>query len=82
MRLLLELLRDEHNIPLLLQAQVLSLLEDCGNVLSRIEDILMQCHGADEWVCSGRAKMAELRGDIETYRRALGLVLDVVNYHQ
>ncbi|KAK3948916.1 hypothetical protein QBC32DRAFT_400616 [Pseudoneurospora amorphoporcata] len=26
--------------------------------------------------------MAELRGDIETYRRALGLVLDVVNYHQ
>ncbi|EAA30774.3 hypothetical protein NCU06148 [Neurospora crassa OR74A] len=26
--------------------------------------------------------MAEVRGDIETYRRALGLVLDVVNYHQ
>ncbi|KAK3347870.1 LOW QUALITY PROTEIN: hypothetical protein B0H65DRAFT_507859 [Neurospora tetraspora] len=41
----------------------------------------MQCHGADEWVSSGRANMAELRGDIETYRRALGLVLDVVNYH-
>ncbi|KAH7628231.1 hypothetical protein B0T09DRAFT_367654 [Sordaria sp. MPI-SDFR-AT-0083] len=42
----------------------------------------MQCRGADEWVSSGKAKMAELRGDIETYRRALGLVLDVVNYHQ
>ncbi|KAK3496358.1 hypothetical protein B0T13DRAFT_400008 [Neurospora crassa] len=42
----------------------------------------MQCRGTDEWVSSGKAKMAEVRGDIETYRRALGLVLDVVNYHQ
>ncbi|KAK3391387.1 hypothetical protein B0T20DRAFT_363366 [Sordaria brevicollis] len=42
----------------------------------------MQCHGTNEWVSSGKAKMAELRSDIETYRRALGLVLDVVTYHQ
>ncbi|KAK4652931.1 hypothetical protein QC762_503680 [Podospora pseudocomata] len=79
LRLLLELLRDEPSIPLLLQAQMLLLLESCGNTLIRIDSILAQCRNATDWSQTGRAQIGQCRDDIGLFREVLGLALDILS---
>ncbi|KAK4185624.1 hypothetical protein QBC35DRAFT_465413 [Podospora australis] len=79
LRLLLELLRDEPHIPLVLQAQMLLLLESCGNTLIRIDSILAQCHDATQWAQMGKAQMAQCRDDLGLFREALAMALDIVS---
>ncbi|CAP64820.1 uncharacterized protein PODANS_5_3690 [Podospora anserina S mat+] len=79
LRLLLELLRDEPSIPLLLQAQMLLLLESCGNTLIRIDSILTQCRNATDWNQAGRAQIGQCRDDIGLFREVLGLALDILS---
>lgn len=83
LRLLLELLRDEHNLPSQLQDiehGLPALLRDCKRVLTQIQDALSQCNGdAGEWVRVGKTSIEESGGELETLRRSLGLALEVVN---
>ncbi|KAK4172590.1 hypothetical protein QBC36DRAFT_72029 [Triangularia setosa] len=78
LRLLLELLRDELSIPLLLQAQMLLLLESCGNTLIRIDSILAQCRNASEWSQTGQAQIGYCRENLGLFREVLGLALDIL----
>ncbi|KAK0669891.1 hypothetical protein QBC41DRAFT_248818 [Cercophora samala] len=79
LRLLLELLRDEPSIPLLLQAQMLLLLESCGNTLIRIDSILAQCRNASEWSQTGQAQIGQCRENLGLIREVLGLALDILS---
>ncbi|KAM7188248.1 hypothetical protein V8F20_010625 [Naviculisporaceae sp. PSN 640] len=79
LRLLLELMRDEQDMPLLLQAQVLALLQDCRGILSRIRDTIERCTTPAQWASSVKQDMTALRQSLEIFRRALGLVLEVVH---
>ncbi|KAK3376953.1 hypothetical protein B0T24DRAFT_233264 [Lasiosphaeria ovina] len=79
MRLLLELLRDEPGIPLLLQAEVLVLLESCGTVLVRIDSVLEYCRDTSQWVSTGKSEIARHRASLDSFRAALALALEIVN---
>ncbi|KAK0610063.1 hypothetical protein B0T17DRAFT_500840 [Bombardia bombarda] len=81
LRLLLELMRDDQGIPLLVQAQVLALLVDCGKILYRIQNVLAHCGDAAQWTSTGKVAVAGLRDGLEIMRRALGLVDEVVNLY-
>lgn len=76
LRLLLELIRDEQDMPLLLQAQVLALLQDCRGILLRVRDTLEHCSTPAQWTSSIKPDMTALRQSLEIFRRALGLVLE------
>ena len=82
LRLLLELMREERGIPVLLQAQTLQLLGCCGNVLIHVDTILAQCSDTDKWISTGRAEMASCRDSLETFREALGLALEVATLYE
>ncbi|KAK4196689.1 hypothetical protein QBC40DRAFT_268286 [Triangularia verruculosa] len=79
LRLLLELLRDEPSIPLPLQAQMLLLLEGCGNTLIRIDSILAQCRNASEWSHTGQTQIGQCRDNLGLFREVLGLALDILS---
>ncbi|KAM7210878.1 hypothetical protein V8F06_013741 [Rhypophila decipiens] len=79
LRLLLELMRDEQDIPLLLQAQVLALLHDCRGILARIRDMLEGGPSPAHWTSVVKPNMPSLRQSLEIFRRSLGLVLEVVH---
>ncbi|KAK3348795.1 hypothetical protein B0T25DRAFT_519167 [Lasiosphaeria hispida] len=79
LRLLLELLRDEPEIPLLLQSQILILVDACGNALIRIDAALSYCQDASQWASTGKAEILRLRGRVGAFREALALVLEVVS---
>ncbi|KAK3939216.1 hypothetical protein QBC46DRAFT_438402 [Diplogelasinospora grovesii] len=79
LRLLLELLLEEPDIPLLLQAQVLSLLQHCGDLLIRVDVILTNSRDAARWAATGRDDMIRLKDSLQTHRQSLSLVLEVVN---
>ncbi|KAK4217518.1 hypothetical protein QBC37DRAFT_449655 [Rhypophila decipiens] len=79
LRLLLELMRDEQDIPLLLQAQVLALLHDCRGILARIRDMLEGGTSPTHWTSVVKPNMPSLRQSLEIFRRSLGLVLEVVH---
>lgn len=81
LRLLLELMRDEQDMPLLLQAQVIALLEDCRDIINRIRDTLERCTTPAQWTSSVKPNMTALRQSLEIFRRALGLVLEVVHLY-
>lgn len=78
LRLVLELLREEPSIPLILQAQMLLLLESCGNVLIQIDSVLDQCKDAGQWTKTGQKQMARCRVKLGTFREALSLALDIL----
>lgn len=81
LRLILELLRDEPEIPLLLQAQMLLVLESCGNDLIHIDTILSRCPEPAKWIASARAEIDECRGSLSVFREALSLALDVASLY-
>ncbi|KAK4102411.1 hypothetical protein N658DRAFT_337026 [Parathielavia hyrcaniae] len=79
LRLVLELLRDEPALPPALQAQMLLVLEGCGNVLIHIDTILARCSEAARWVGSGRGEISSCRGSLTIFREALALALEVAS---
>jgi hypothetical protein len=81
LRLILELLRDEPGIPLVLQAQMLLVLESCGNVLIHIDSILARCSEPAKWIEAGRVEISSCRDSLTTFREALALALDVASLY-
>lgn len=81
LRLILELLRDELGVPLLLQAQVLPVLESCGNVLIQIDSILARCPDAAKWIELGRAGISTCQSSLATFQEALALALEVASLY-
>ena len=81
LRLVLELLRDEPGIPLVLQAQMLLVLESCGNTLIHIDTILARCSEPTRWVDLGRVEILRCRSNLTTFREALTLALDVATLY-
>ncbi|KAK3385451.1 hypothetical protein B0H63DRAFT_414524 [Podospora didyma] len=79
LRLLLELLRDEPGIPLLLQAQVLVLLESCSETLSHIDTVLALCRDASQWMEMGKGEIVRHRASLDAFRAVLALAVDAVN---
>ncbi|KAL1843961.1 hypothetical protein VTJ49DRAFT_6365 [Mycothermus thermophilus] len=78
LRLVLELLRDESDVPLRLQGQILVLLESCGNVLIRVDNILARCPEPAKWLEFGREEITRCRTTLALFRAALALALEVV----
>ncbi|KAK3988854.1 hypothetical protein QBC44DRAFT_328674 [Cladorrhinum sp. PSN332] len=78
LRLVLELVKEEPSIPLMLQAQILLLLESCGNVLIQIESVLSQCKDAAQWLNAGQKHTAQCRVKLGTFREGLALALDIL----
>ncbi|KAL2268783.1 hypothetical protein VTJ83DRAFT_3629 [Remersonia thermophila] len=78
LRLVLELLRDETNVPLHLQGQILVMLESCGNVLIRIDSILSRCPDPAKWLEYGREQVTKCRTTLALFRAALALALETV----
>ncbi|KAK3689516.1 hypothetical protein B0T22DRAFT_173206 [Podospora appendiculata] len=79
MRLTLDLIQEEQDIPTLLKSEVAGLLVACGDTLAETKRVLDQCHDAAQWTSTGRAEITGLRARLETFRRAFGLVLDVAS---
>ncbi|KAK3292904.1 uncharacterized protein B0H64DRAFT_363144 [Chaetomium fimeti] len=79
LRLILELLRDEPGIPLVLQAQMLLVLESCGNTLIHIDTILARCSEPTRWIDLGRVEILSCRSNLTRFREALTLALDVAS---
>jgi hypothetical protein len=88
LRLELELLRDEHNVPRQIQSRGLAVLDSCGVVLCRIGSLL----GGDpssppspkpdtarppRWSVKERFATSNLCNCLQTYREALTLLPDV-----
>jgi hypothetical protein len=86
LRLELELLRDEHNVPPQIQSRGLAVLDSCGVVLRRIGSLL----GGDSstspkpdaarpqrWSVKERFATSNLCNCLQTYREALTLLPDV-----
>jgi hypothetical protein len=81
LRLILDLLRDEERIPLVLQGQMLLVLESCGNVLIQIDNILARCPEPGNWIESGRREITSCRTTLVAFREALALALEVVSMY-
>lgn len=79
LRLLLELLRDEPDMPLLLQGQMLSVLDCCGEDLGCIDTTLAQSADTARWTAYGRADIAVCRTTLAVFREALALALEVAS---
>ncbi|KAK4443899.1 hypothetical protein QBC34DRAFT_198089 [Podospora aff. communis PSN243] len=79
LRLVLELLRDDPNIPPSLQGYIPILLSACGDGLARIDCALALCSDSTQW-SSGASKesISGQQGKLRILRRALALVLEVV----
>ncbi|KAB5533476.1 hypothetical protein GE09DRAFT_1144062, partial [Coniochaeta sp. 2T2.1] len=93
LRLELELLRDEHNVPPQIQSRGLAVLDGCGVVLHRIGSLLgggdssyqQQQQGQDassrpppqRWSVKERFATSNLCNCLQTYREALTLLPDV-----
>jgi hypothetical protein len=81
LRLVLELLKDEPAVPLVLQGQMRLVLESCGNVLIHIDSILARCSDPVKWVKSGRGEISRCRGSLATFRGALVLAFEVASLY-
>ncbi|OIW26276.1 hypothetical protein CONLIGDRAFT_468049 [Coniochaeta ligniaria NRRL 30616] len=90
LRLELELLRDEHNVPPQIQSRGLAVLDSCGVVLHRIGSLL----GGDSstsprpdaarpprWSVKERFATSNLCNCLQTYREALTLLPDVASLY-
>lgn len=80
LRLLLELMREEQGIPLLLQAQVLAILQDCRTAILQVRDSLERCTSTVQWTSTTKPGIVSIRPGLEIFRRALALVLEVVHW--
>jgi hypothetical protein len=81
LRLILELLRDEPGVPLVLQGQMLLVLESCGNILIYIDNILSRSPDPAKWIESGRNETASCRSSLAVFREALSLALEVTSLY-
>jgi hypothetical protein len=83
LRLVLELLRDEHDVPFPMQARSRAVLECCGATLRRINALLVDPSkwesGRGRWAVKEKSETAPFWIGLQTYREALGLVLEVAN---
>jgi len=86
LRLELELLRDEHNVPPQIQSRGLAVLDSCGVVLRRIGSLLAgDAPSKDKdspqrpprWSVKERFATSNLCNCLQTYREALSVLPDV-----
>lgn len=86
LRLELELLRDEHNVPPQIQSRGLAVLDSCGVVLRRIGSLLGNSSSRDparppRWSVKERFATSNLCNCLQTYREALTLLPDVATLY-
>ena len=95
LRLELELLRDEHNVPPHIQARSLAVLDSCGVVLRRIASLLGgdspsspssspkpdPSRAPQRWSVKERFATSNLCNCLQTYREALTLLPDVASLY-
>ncbi|KAL3593306.1 hypothetical protein FPOAC2_07602 [Fusarium poae] len=88
LQLLLELLRDDtavsddHILPESLQGQILSIIDNCSAVVSKINDVLDKHSGKAgvlKWVAFGKNEVVGLRMSLEAHRGSLNLALELVS---
>ncbi|KAK0611261.1 hypothetical protein B0T14DRAFT_500401 [Immersiella caudata] len=79
LRLVLELLRDDPNVPPSLQGHIPTLLSACGDCLARVNCALEHCLDPAQWSSgSSRGVISGQQGKLRILRRALALLLEVV----
>ncbi|KAJ4116127.1 hypothetical protein NW768_011099 [Fusarium equiseti] len=88
LQLVLELLRDdtavsdETNLPESLQEQILSIIDNCSAVVSKI-NIVLDKHsgkaGVLKWATFGKNEVVGLRMSLEAHRGSLNLALELVS---
>ena len=88
LHLVLDLLKDDtavsdtRVIPESLQAQILSIINNCSIVIGNINTVLDKHSGKAgpaKWVASGKAEAAGLRISLEAHRSSLSLALELVS---
>ncbi|RKK92166.1 hypothetical protein BFJ68_g15990 [Fusarium oxysporum] len=88
LHLVLELLKDDtavtddRIIPESLQKQILSIIDNCSAVVSKINSILDNHAGKAgvlKWVTFGKTEVVGLRMSLEAHRGSLNLVLELVS---
>ena len=90
LKLVLELLRDdtgtglddENLIPGAIHQQILSILENCENILGHVNKVLDKHSGRTSpirWTVFGKEEVVVLRTSLEAHRGALSLTLDTLN---
>ncbi|KAF3026474.1 hypothetical protein E8E14_012875 [Neopestalotiopsis sp. 37M] len=69
-----------------LQTQILSIIKNCGDVSSKVEQVLTDLRGsrvgAIRWVLDGKKEVASLKQSLEAHRSALSLALEMVNMQE
>ena len=83
LQLVLELLRDDSEVPPPLQPRIIALLDSCGDVLARIDRVLAGCWveslGKARWGMRERDAATSLKFGMQVHREALALLLEVAN---
>lgn len=82
LRLVLELMRDEPEIPLRLEVELVILLCACQYAMTAIETAVARCPDSVAWL-SGASKDEVMvqRANLAMFREALALVLEVVTLY-
>jgi hypothetical protein len=87
LRLELELLRDEHNVPRRPQSHARALLDSCGVVLRRIGSLLgdslskADAGRPPRWSVKERFETTNLCNCLQVYREALTILLEMANLY-
>ncbi|OBS20413.1 hypothetical protein FPOA_06783 [Fusarium poae] len=88
LQLVLELLRDDTAVsdgqilPESLQEQILSIIDNCSAVVSKIHDVLDKHSskaGVLKWITFGKNEVIGLRMSLEAHRGSLNLALELVS---
>lgn len=88
LQLVLELLKDDTDvtgdriIPQSLQAQILSIIANCSDVVDKVNKVLQNYAtktGPAKWTTYGKTEVDGLRMSLEAHRGSLSLVLELVS---
>lgn len=88
LQLVLELLKDDTDvtddriIPQSLQAQILSIIANCSDVVDKVNKVLQKFAtktGPAKWTTYGKTEVDGLRMSLEAHRGSLSLVLELVS---
>lgn len=88
LQLVLELLKDDTDvtddriIPQSLQAQILSIIANCSDVVDKVNKVLQKYAtktGPAKWTTYGKTEVDGLRMSLEAHRGSLSLVLELVS---
>ncbi|KAI1858067.1 uncharacterized protein JN550_012889 [Neoarthrinium moseri] len=90
LKIVLELLKadteDDAGNPLFsesLRTQILTVIENCGDVTAKIEQVLVDMRrrraGPIKWALEGKKEVASLKNSLEAHRGELHLALEMVN---